>query len=186
MARAGAFIGDTRLAPRVIFGICATFMLMNPPRRDFLMREYDLSSQTVVSWYSFIREVSIDHLFKSSADKLGGSGKIVEIDEAKFGHRKYNRSRVVDGQWVFGRIERGTGKSFFVPVDTRDADTLLRIIRERIEPGTTIVSDCWKAYRSLEEAGFEHLTVNHSIEFIDAHTGAHIERQWRDVYKRQF
>ena len=64
---------------------------------------------------------------------------------------------------MFGGIERGTGKSSFVPVDT-----LLRIIRERIEPGTTIVSDCWKAYRSLEEAGFEHLTVKHSIEFVDA------------------
>ena len=97
------------------------------PRQDFLMREYDLSSQTVVNWYCFIREVCINHLFKSSAEKLGGRGKIVEIDEAKFGRRKYNRGRIVEGQWVFGGIERGTGKSFFVPVDTRDADTLLRI-----------------------------------------------------------
>ena len=85
---------------------------------------------------------------------------------------------------MFGGIERGTGKSFFVPVDTHDADTLLRIIRKRIEPGTTIVSNCWKAYRSLGEAGFEHLTVNHSIEFVDARTGTHtntIECQWREV-----
>ena len=129
------------------------------------MREYDLSSQTIVNWYSFIREICIDHLVKSSsAEKLGGYSKIVE---AKFGRRKYNRGRIGEGQWVFGA--RGASNTFLVCVDTRNADTLLHIIRERIDPGTTIMSD------------FEHLTVNHSNEFIDASTGAHIntiEHQW--------
>jgi len=42
-----------------------------------------------------------------SSEKLGGPGKIVEIDESKFGRRKYHRGHHVDGQWVFGGIERG-------------------------------------------------------------------------------
>ena len=84
---------------------------------------------------------------------------------------------------MFGGIERGSRKTFLVPVDKRDAETLITIIRERVEPGTTVISDMWKAYRELNEAGFEHLTVNHSLEFVDSITGAHtnnVERQWRD------
>jgi len=45
---------------------------------------------------------------------LGGSGVVVEIDEAKVGHRKYNRGRWVDGCWVFGGFERGSGRRLAV------------------------------------------------------------------------
>ena len=70
-----------------------------------------------------------------------------------------------------------------VPVEARDCDTL-SIIKEKIEPGTTIISDCWRAYNCLSTEGFKHLTVNHSMNFVDPQTAAHtntIERRWRDV-----
>ena len=53
-------------------------------------------------------------------------------------------------------------------------------------PGTTIYSDCWKAYSSLNKEGFSHLTVNHSINFVDPETGTHtntIESTWRALKK---
>jgi len=75
---------------------------------------------------------------------VGGPGLIVEIDESKFGRRKYHRGHRVEGQWVFGGVERGTGRCFLVPVEKRDKDTLLTIIKEWILPGTLIISDCWK------------------------------------------
>jgi hypothetical protein len=61
-------------------------------------------------------------------------------------------------------------------------DTLLPIIQDWIEPGTLIVSDFWKAYDCLSSSGYQHLKVNHSIEFKDSETGAHtnaIESSWR-------
>lgn len=52
-------------------------------------------------------------------EKLGGTGIVVEIDESKFGKRKYHRGHYVEGQWVFGGYERGTGRVFMVAVEER-------------------------------------------------------------------
>lgn len=46
-------------------------------------------------------QVYIDDLNRNSA-RLGGHGKVVEIDEARFWKRKYNRGRIIEGQWVLG------------------------------------------------------------------------------------
>jgi len=108
----------------------------------------------------------------------------VEIDESKFGKRKYHRGHYVKGQWVFGGVERGTGRTFLVAVHDRSAKTLIGLIKQWILPGTTIISDCWAAYNSLREEGYTHFTVNHSIAFVDQTTGAHtntIESTWKHV-----
>ncbi|XP_023237080.1 uncharacterized protein LOC111636134 [Centruroides sculpturatus] len=143
----------------------------------------DLSSKTFVDWYSFYREVLI-HDRLSTSEKLGGEGKTVEIDEAKFGRRKYNRGRVIKGQWIFGGIERETRRTFLVPVEARDSETLLAVLKEWVLPGTTVISDCWRAYDCLQNEGFRHLTVNHTYNFVDPRTKAHtntIERTWHEV-----
>ena len=52
-------------------------------------------------------------LSRHTADeKLGGEGRVVEIDESKFGRRKYQHERAVDRQWVFGGIERDSKRCF--------------------------------------------------------------------------
>jgi transposase-like protein len=129
------------------------------------------------------REVILEYVGTRS-EKIGGIGKVVEIDESKLGKRKYHRGRFVRGQWVFGGVERGSGKTFLVAVPDRTAATLVAVIKEWIEPGTTVISDCWAAYRSLRNEGYEHRTVNHSITFVDEATGAHtntIESTWRHM-----
>jgi hypothetical protein len=62
--------------------------------------------------------------------RTGGPNKTVEIDESKFGQRKY-RGHPVEGKWVFGSIERESGQTFLVPVPDRTADTLIPIIVTR-------------------------------------------------------
>ena len=52
-------------------------------------------------------------------EPLGGPGKVVEIDESKFGKRKYHRGKRVEGAWIFGGYERGSGRVFMVVVEKR-------------------------------------------------------------------
>lgn len=82
----------------------------------------------------------------SESEMIGGPGRIVEIDEAKFGRRKYHRGRFIEGQWLFGGIERGTKKLFYEQVPCRNEETLVALGEAWILPGTTIISDLWKAY----------------------------------------
>ena len=148
-----------------------------------MVTELGVSTKTVVDWSSFCREVCMFWVEKCS-QVLGGPGVVVEVDESKFGKRKFNTGRLVDGTWVFGGFERGSKRCFFVPVPSRGADVLLEVINTWIRPGTTIISDCWKAYSCLSDEGFVHQSVNHSMNFVDPHSGAHtqnIERTWREV-----
>lgn len=150
---------------------------------EFVKFELKISDKTICDWSSFCREVLISWVFDHTK-KIGGSGFTVEIDESKFGKRKYNVGRVIEGQWVFGGICRETREFFFVPVAERNSETLLAVIKEYIHEGSTIISDCWKAYQCLEKEGYRHMTVNHSLNFVDPSTGAHtntIERVWRDT-----
>ena len=57
-----------------------------------------------------------------------------------FTQHKYNRGRVIREQWVFGGIDITTKKCFLVPVERRDAATLLPIVQQYIFPGSTIGS----------------------------------------------
>ena len=150
------------------------------------MHELDISAPTIVDWYNYAREVCTEILCQNENSVIGGKDIVVEIHESKFGKRKYHKGRKVDGVWVFGGIERDSKKCFFKTVEDRKAETLISIIKEHIKPGTTIISDCWKAYNRLEEEGFKHLTVNHSLNFVDPDTGAHtntIESTWRALKK---
>lgn len=182
-ARTGSLIGTTKLDLIKLWRLLTYLITHNPPRHPFLHRSLGLSHKTIVDWFSFYREVIIDHLIRESV-QLGGPGEVVEIDEAKFGKRKYNRGRLIKGQWVLGGIQRSDKATFLLPVPDRSAKTLIRIIRRWVAPGTTIVTDCWRAYNTLSLYRFNHLTVNHVANFVDPDTGAHtntVERGWRSV-----
>ena len=103
-------------------------------------KEAGVSKRVAIDWFNFCRYVCGQY-FLDHPIIIGGPGTVVEIDELKFGKRKYNRGRAINGQWVFGGIERGTTKSFMVVVEDRSASTLLPIIQQYIRPGTLIISD---------------------------------------------
>ena len=82
---------------------------------------------------------------------------------------------------MFGGICGESKECLVVPVNSRDKGTLLPTIQDHILPGTCVMSDLWRAYDCLNDEGFQHLTVNRSLNFVDADTGAHtqnIENTW--------
>lgn len=67
----------------------------------------------------------------------------------------------------------------FYYVPKRDALTLQKIIKFHIPPGSTIVSDEWRAYHGLTNHQYLHLTVNHSRNFVDPNTGETTDRYFK-------
>ncbi len=68
--------------------------------------------------------------------------------------------------WVFGGVDRNSKRAFVRSVPNRTRDTLLPIIKDNIELGSTIYSDTWAPYFTLGENGYTHQMVNHSEEFV--------------------
>ena len=69
-------------------------------------------------------------------------------------------------------------------VEERSAEVLLPIITDNVKPLTTIMSDQWKAYERLDMHSFNHVSVNHSVSFVNPVTGTHtngIEGSWSAV-----
>lgn len=116
-----------------------------------------------------------------------GKKKASPTKRKNFGNRVVNRFG-----WVFGLVwarPDGVRERRFFRVEKRDRATLRPIIEQHVAGGTTIVSDCWKAYHGLGDwcpsnggPPYLHKTVNHSENFVDPASGAHtqrIESCWR-------
>lgn len=147
-----------------------------------IQHEVNCSNNTISAWCSFLRDSCISNMLDYS-EAIGGPGIHVEIDESKFGRRKYYKGHKVDGQWIFGgRETNDKSKIFMVPVADRKGETLERLIKKYIKPGSVIHSDCWKGYTRLKKMGYQHVTVNHTKYFKDPTSGActnRIECDWR-------
>jgi len=133
-----------------------------------LSTESRFSNLTIADWLSFCTEVCLETIAKETPKLIGGSGLTVEVDESKFGKRKYNKECLVDGQWVIGGICRETKDVFLAicPENKRDASTLTDIIERHVNKNSTIITDCWRAYDQLDSDGWQHLTVNVQYNFV--------------------
>jgi len=60
----------------------------------------------MADWANFLREIYIDWWEKSVKTAIRGVGAAVEVDETKIVRRKNNCGRIIEGQWVFGSIDR--------------------------------------------------------------------------------
>lgn len=143
------------------------------------------SSSTVCAYYKYFRELAADSLNEVDFC-IGGKDVVVEIDESKFGKRKYHRGHRVDGVWVLGGVERTPERRvFLVVVPDRSLQTLEDVISRHVYPGSVVHSDLWRGYSQLSKNfDYTHQTVNHSVYFVYPQTRVHtntIEGTWAGV-----
>ena len=115
----------------------------------------------------------------------------VEMDEMYLGGRESNKheSKHTEGTQgrstktktpIFGMLERD-GKVVAMKVEKTQGKTLMPIIGQFVESGSTTYTDEANIYHSLTKNGYEHLFVNHSqreyVRAKDIHTNG-IEGFW--------
>ena len=135
-----------------------------------------LSEHSVSVWVGKLLTCLAEYLFQNPV-VLGGHGVVVEVDESKYGKRKYNRGSRRDGNWVLGMLERGrSDRCHFIPLpgNSRSGATLIPLIMNFVRPGSIVMTDGWSGYNSLPRRGYYHFVVNHSIQYVNPITGVHI------------
>ena len=141
------------------------------------------SKPTVTAYMGYYRQLVASSL-DSEDTTIGGDGIIIELDESKFGKRKFHRGHRVEGVWVFGGVKRTPERRAFAEVVAdRSASTLREVILRHVRPGSIVYTDLWRGYSDLESIGLLHDTVNHSLHFVSP-TGVHtnaIEGTWNGI-----
>ena len=121
-----------------------------------------VNKDTAILYFHKLREVIAEHI--ADENPFGGE---VEIDESYFGgHRKGKRGRGAAGKTVvFGILKRGGKEYTAVPTDLK-RETLLPIIRQRVEPDSLVITDGLNVYDTLDAEGFRHERVSHSETLV--------------------
>jgi transposase len=119
--------------------------------------------------------------------QIGGPGKIGEVNETHIFPRKYHLGWMLVSESVLavGAIYRTDKKVCLRIARKRNAEVLNNFFLQDIMPGSTVITDMWRGYNGVSELGYEHLKLNHSLNFVGPidrtiQTNT-IERCWRSL-----
>ncbi|MBE7618099.1 IS1595 family transposase [Komagataeibacter sp. FXV2] len=117
-----------------------------------------VNRNTATLYYRKLREIIAEQI----AYEAPVSGEI-EVDESYFGgHRKGKRGRGAAGKVaVFGLLKRH-GRVHAVMIPNAGHQTLMSIIRKKVQPDSIVYSDSWHAYDKLDVSEFHHERIDHS------------------------
>jgi IS1 family transposase len=163
----GTFFENSNISFQQVFKLSYLWAMNHSV--EYAEYETQLAHRIVVSWYKKFRKIC-KRYFHANPIRLGGNGVIVEADETFMTRRHGGRGRPVRrrSKWLFGIVERGSGRSYYKIVRRRDSATLLSLILRHVLPNTVVHTDEWRAYRALARFPmFRHRFVNHGANFVD-------------------
>lgn len=191
--RHGSFLSKSKLELRHF--IMLIYFWSTKTHAGAMQTHLSLSNVSIVVWTKFIREVCSSKLMNLNP-KIGGPGKIIQIDESVIYKAKYNLGHALFARkkWILGFYDVEHKVGFVRFLQDRSADTLNTLIMEHVEPGSEIHTDCWAGYNNIVcldvTPRYIHKTVNHSRNFVDPITGCHtnnVEAFWsslKDKFKK--
>lgn len=182
--RAGSWLCDMRSSLLAIVKFlnawCQELTSVEWCRKELRMKE-----RLAVKLEDSLREVCAHSISSKSVTKIGGPGKIVEVDESLYIRRKDNSEKLNPVQWVIGGVCKETKECFIVEVAHRSGPALLNSIRNHIAEGSIIYSECWRRYNVEELKGaFADLKMSHKFDFVgpeSADQNQFVDRIWGSV-----
>ena len=160
-ARKNTFFSVSQIHFRVLIQVIICWLLRYPS--GVISRETEVSNHTLRSILIGLRELLRTWLLEN-AEKIGGNGLTVEIDESAFGKRKPKRGSLQKTRWVVGGIDRVSKRSFLVLVNNSREETLNKVILENVAPDTHIVTDMWRGYISINSNPSDRNVHTQNIE----------------------
>jgi len=139
----------------------------------------DIHRNTAIRFFHKLRQAIAIKQQERAAQFTGE----IELDESYFGgHRKGKRGRGAAGKVaVFGLLKRGGHVYTQIILDAK-TDTLMPIIRQKIEPDSIVYTDYWRGYNALDVSEFKHYRINHSELFANKHNHINgIENFWNQA-----
>jgi transposase-like protein len=145
-----------------------------------LQRQLGVTYKTAWRIGKQIRELMV----AQEATNLQG---VVEVDEALLGGVARGGKRgwgAANKTCLLGMIERG-GQVLVIPVEKRNAATILPLVQEHVETGSVVNTDEFQIYKGLPAMGYQHKSVIHSkYQWAqgEAHTNS-MEGYWSNLKK---
>lgn len=122
-----------------------------------LQRQLGVTYKTAHRMGTLIRK----HMAAIDGDeKLGGGGKIVEIDETYVGGPDKNRGPFGDKAIVVGMVERGGGNALVKVVPDTKGPTIKKFVQDNVVAGSEIHADMHVSYDQLKKQGFDLKRIN--------------------------
>ncbi|MGI8419435.1 MAG: IS1595 family transposase [Candidatus Levyibacteriota bacterium] len=121
------------------------------------------SYETVWTWLHKLRTAMV----RPGRELLSGT---VEVDETFVGGEKVGkRGRGAEGkELVLVAVEdhekKGIGRIRFKHIPDASSKTLEVAVSELVAPGSTVRTDGWRGYNTLEKQGFIHTVVKHKVK----------------------
>ena len=159
---AGTIFDKTRTPLTVWFHACWLFATAKDGiSAQHLQRVLEIGSyQTAWAMLHRLRSA----LVRPGRDRLSGT---VEVDETYIGGEepglrggRQRGKKVLTGIAVEVREPKGIGRCRMAPLDDASGDTLGTFVTENVQPGATVITDGWAAYRAISGKGYQHRPIN--------------------------
>lgn len=123
--------------------------------------------------------INISKIKNDSSMKMGGYGKIVQVDETALNHGvKSHRGRAAMNKTdalCIVEYDSVITRAFCCTIPDKKASTIIPIIQNKVLPNSTIWTDEHKSYCKLNELNYVHDTVCHKKEFINNENGVNTQ-----------